>query len=58
MDGYLALKSVHVLGVVLFVGGGPIPAEYWRLNRIWLGIGLVATVLPAANIYFMVFKPV
>ncbi len=41
-----------------FAGGGPIPLTYWRLNRIWLGIGLVATVLPAANIFFMVYKPV
>ncbi|MCA1973935.1 MAG: DUF2269 domain-containing protein [Caenispirillum sp.] len=41
-----------------FAGGGPIPAEYWRLNRVWLWVGLVATVLPAANLYLMVFKPV
>ncbi len=41
-----------------FASGGPIPLTYWRLNRIWLGIGLVATVLPAANIFFMVYKPV
>jgi uncharacterized membrane protein len=41
-----------------FAGGGPIPAEYWRLNRIWLWVGILATVLPAANLYFMVFKPV
>jgi len=41
-----------------FAGGGPIPDEYWRLNRIWLWIGILATVLPAANLYFMVFKPV
>jgi len=41
-----------------FAGGVPIPAEYWRLNRGWLWVGLVATLLPAANLYFMVFKPV
>ena len=40
-----------------FAGGGPIPAEYWRLNRLWLAVGLVATVLPSVNLYFMVFKP-
>ncbi|MBI4987243.1 MAG: DUF2269 domain-containing protein [Rhodocyclales bacterium] len=41
-----------------FAGGGTIPEEYWRLNRIWLWVGILATVLPAANLYFMVFKPV
>ena len=41
-----------------FAGGGAIPAEYWRLNRVWLWVGILATVLPAANLYFMVFKPV
>lgn len=41
-----------------FAGGGAIPEEYWRLNRIWLWVGILATVLPAANLYFMVFKPV
>lgn len=40
-----------------FARGGTIPAEYWRLNRLWLAVGLVATVLPAVNLYFMVFKP-
>lgn len=119
MNTYLALKSLHILGVVLFVGNivvtawwkvqadrtrhpaivafaqrqvtltdwifasgllwvailipvqikqarlargfaanGPIPDEYWRLNRVWLWVGILATVLPAANLYFMVFKPV
>lgn len=41
-----------------FAGGGAIPDEYWRLNRVWLWVGILATVLPAANLYFMVFKPV
>lgn len=41
-----------------FAGGGAIPDEYWRLNRIWLRVGILATVLPAANLYFMVLKPV
>lgn len=41
-----------------FAGGGPIPDDYWRLNRLWLWVGILATVLPAANLYFMVFKPV
>jgi uncharacterized membrane protein len=41
-----------------FAGGGAIPDEYWRLNRVWLWVGILATVLPAANLYFMVFKPI
>ncbi len=40
-----------------FAGGGEIPPAYWRLNRLWLRVGVLATVLPAANLYFMVFKP-
>lgn len=40
-----------------FAGGGPIPPLYWTLGRVWLGVGLVATVLPLANLYWMVFKP-
>lgn len=41
-----------------FAAGGPIPAEYWRLNRVWRAAGFLATLLPALNLYFMVFKPV
>jgi len=40
-----------------FAGGGPIPAAYWRMSRRWLIWGTVATLLPLANLYFMVFKP-
>ncbi|HXU93240.1 MAG TPA: DUF2269 family protein [Gallionella sp.] len=34
-----------------------IPASYWRLSRIWIFWGTVATLLPLANLYWMVFKP-
>lgn len=34
-----------------------IPERYWRLARLWVIFGLVATALPLANLYFMVFKP-
>jgi hypothetical protein len=39
-----------------FAPGGQIPEGYWRLGRraIW---GTIATLLPLANLYFMVFKP-
>jgi len=41
-----------------FAHGGTIPDSYWRLARIWNIAGAVATILPLANIYWMVFKPV
>jgi len=40
-----------------FAKGGPIPDEYWRLGKLWIIFGTVATVLPLINIYWMVFKP-
>ena len=39
-----------------FSAGGPIPAQYWRLCRVWNFWGLIATLLPLSVIYFMVFK--
>lgn len=41
-----------------FSGNGQIPDEYWRLGRLWMILGSLATLLPLINIYFMVFKPV
>ncbi len=40
-----------------FADGGTIPDSYWRLSRRWLIWGTVATLVPLANLYFMVFKP-
>ena len=40
-----------------FADGGRIPDSYWRHGRRWLICGTVATVVPLANLYFMVFKP-
>ena len=34
-----------------------IPDEYWRLGRLWMLFGSVATILPLLTLYFMVFKP-
>jgi len=34
-----------------------IPDSYWRLCTIWNVFGLLATVIPLLNLYFMVFKP-
>jgi uncharacterized membrane protein len=41
----------------VFAQGGPIPESYWRLGRRWAIWGTIATLLPLANLYFMVFKP-
>lgn len=35
-----------------------IPELYWKLGRIWMIFGTLATLLPLANIYWMVFKPI
>jgi uncharacterized membrane protein len=40
-----------------FANGGAIPESYWRHGRRWVIWGTVATVIPLANLYFMVFKP-
>lgn len=34
-----------------------IPQGYWTLSKYWAAFGTVATVLPLANLFFMVFKP-
>jgi uncharacterized membrane protein len=34
-----------------------IPESYWTLSNYWAVFGSVATILPLANLYFMVFKP-
>ena len=40
-----------------FRDGSPIPRRYWRLSTLWAAFGAVATALPLANLYLMVFKP-
>jgi uncharacterized membrane protein len=40
-----------------FANGGKIPESYWRHGRRWAIWGVIATVIPLANLYFMVFKP-
>jgi len=39
-----------------FAHDGVIPDNYWQLTRQWNIFGTIATVLPAINIYWMVFK--
>lgn len=35
-----------------------IPAKYWTYETIWIVFGIIATILPLMNLYWMVFKPV
>lgn len=41
-----------------FAAGADIPAAYWRLCRWWNIWGTLATALPLAAVYWMVYKPV
>jgi len=40
-----------------FADGSAIPDQYWHLNRLWYFWGIIATLLPLANLYWMIFKP-
>jgi len=40
-----------------FAVTGVIPAYYWQLNNRWIVFGVIATLLPLVNLYWMVFKP-
>ena len=40
-----------------FESGSAIPEDYWRLARLWNVFGILATILPLINIYWMVYKP-
>jgi len=40
-----------------FAVSGEIPASYWKLCTTWNLFGLLATLIPLANLYYMVFKP-
>ena len=51
----IQIKQAHL--AAQFAGGTPIPDAYWRLGRLWMTFGSVATVLPVLNLYFMVFRP-
>lgn len=41
----------------IFANSGEIPQAYWRLCNRWNWFGLIATILPLMNLYWMVFKP-
>jgi uncharacterized membrane protein len=50
-------QIVQARQVRAFAAGGSIPDTYWRHSRRWLIWGIIATLLPLANLYVMVFKP-
>ncbi len=39
-----------------FAVSGKIPPRYWLYGKIWLVFGILATVLPLGNLYWMVIK--
>ena len=51
----IQIKQAHLSR--RFAAGGTVPEVYWRLGRLWMGFGIVATVLPLVTVYFMVFRP-
>jgi uncharacterized membrane protein len=40
-----------------FANAAAIPDGYWRHNQRWLIWGVIATIVPLANLYVLVFKP-
>jgi len=51
----IQVKQAHIARE--FAVTGEIPENYWFLGKLWLWFGVLATVLPLLNIYWMVFKP-
>lgn len=48
---YAQAKMAHK-----FAQSGDIPDRYWLYGKIWLVFGILATIIPLANIYWMVVK--
>lgn len=40
-----------------FKTNADIPEKYWTYESIWIVLGIIATILPLINLYWMVFKP-
>ena len=40
-----------------FAVTGNIPEQYWKLGKLWIVFGTIATILPLLNLYFMIAKP-
>lgn len=55
-----ALVPIQVMQARLarrFASEAVVPQRYWRLSTLWSVFGALATILPLAALYFMVFKP-
>ena len=55
-----ALVPIQVMQARLargFASEPVVPQRYWRLSALWSVFGALATILPLAALYFMVFKP-
>ena len=52
----LPVQIVQARMARTFARTGEIPPRYWVYGRIWLWFGILATVIPLANLYWMVTK--
>lgn len=48
---YLQAKMAHI-----FAESGVIPDRYWLYSKLWLVFGILATVIPLLNLFWMVTK--
>jgi uncharacterized membrane protein len=39
-----------------FAAAQTIPDQYWKLERLWIVFGVIATIMPLATVVVMVFK--
>ncbi len=52
----LPMQTLQARMARKFANTGNIPERYWLYGKIWLWFGILATVIPLANIYWMVVK--
>ena len=52
----LPMQIVQARMARKFAETGDIPDRYWLYGKIWLWFGILATIIPLANIYWMVVK--
>lgn len=52
----LPMQTLQARMARKFAETGDIPERYWLYGKIWLWFGILATIIPLANIYWMVVK--
>ena len=52
----LPMQIVQARMARKFAETGEIPEKYWFYGKVWLWFGILATIIPLANIYWMVVK--